>query len=119
MGGFAQNLIEGFAGAAGDQNTVNRIEKEKANRTALSHAELQMQTQSILDDVGGLQKRRAALDPKSPTYQKDLGDIDANLHKARGLLTDLYHPANNPGALQHLGGFIKAHLGKRGQQGRG
>src|SRR5882672_12139586 len=113
---FAQNLLEGFAQAAGDEPTVARIEGEKANQRGLAHEELAAQTQSILNDVTGLQQRRASLDPSSPTYQKDIADIDANLHKARQTFTDLYHPEKNPDALQHLGSFLKQHIGRRQQQ---
>lgn len=109
---FAQDLFEGFANAAGDTGTVNRIEKEKGDRRATQHEELSAQTQSILNDVTGLQQKRAALDPKHPEYQKDLAANDQALHDARQTLTDLYHPEKNPNALQHLGGFIRQHLSK-------
>jgi hypothetical protein len=109
---FGQNLLEGFAQAAGDQPTVQRIENEKSDRKATQHEELQAQTQSILDDVAGLQKRRSTLDPKHPNYQQDLESNDKALHDARQALTDLYHPEQNPGALAHLGGFIRQHLSK-------
>jgi len=110
--GFAQNLFEGIANAVGDQPTVEHIEKEKADRRATAHEELQGQTQSILNDVAGLQTTRAGLDPKAPGYQKDLEANDQSLHDARQALQDLYHPEKNPGALQHLGGFIRSHLSK-------
>ncbi len=109
---FAQNLLEGFAQAAGDQPTVQRIENEKSDRRATQHEELAAQTQSILNDVTGLQQRRGTLDPKSTTYQKDLAENDKALHDARQALHDLYHPEQNPGALAHLGGFIRQHLSK-------
>lgn len=109
---FAQNLLEGFAQAAGDQPTVARIENEKADRVATQHEELAAQTQSILNDVTGLQQRRATLDPKATTYQADLAANDKALHDARQALTDLYHPDKNPGALNHIGGFIRQHLSK-------
>ncbi len=76
---FAQNLLEGFAQAAGDQPTVQRIENEKSDRRATQHEELAAQTQSILNDVTGLQQRRGTLDPKSTTYQKDLAENDKAL----------------------------------------
>ncbi len=109
---FAQNLLEGFAQAAGDQPTVQRIENEKSDRRATQHEELAAQTQSILNDVTGLQQRRGTLDPNSTTYQKDLAENDKALHDARQALHDLYHPDQNPGALAHLGGFIRQHLSK-------
>jgi len=111
-----ENLVEGFAGAAGDVNTLNRIGQRRAERTGLAHEELQAQTQSILDDVHALQQRRVGLDPKSETYQKDVGAIDAALHKARQTFTDLYHPEKNPDALSKLGGFLRAHIGRRQAQ---
>lgn len=109
---FAQDLFEGFANAAGDTGTVNRIEKDRANKLATKHEELAAQTQSILNDVSGLQQKRAALDPKHPNYDKDVAANDQALHDARTTLTDLYHPETNPGALAHLGGFIRQHLSK-------
>lgn len=108
---FAQDLFEGFANAAGDTGTVNRIEKDRANKLATKHEELAAQTQSILADVSGLQQKRAQFDKNSPTYDKDIAANDQALHDARQTLTDLYHPEQNPGALAHLGGFIRKHLG--------
>ena len=112
---FLENLAEGFAGAAGDTGTVERIEKTKARREALSDYELQNQTNMILADVDALHQRRAALDPNSPTYSTDVQSIDQALHDARGVFTDLYHPEKNPGALSKLHGFIQQHITKRGQ----
>jgi hypothetical protein len=94
--------------ASAFQNIGNQ---KKADRRATSHEELQANTEAILGDVRMLQDRRVKLDPKSPTYQKDLSEIDANLHTARQAFTDLYHPEKNPGALEKLGGFITSHLG--------
>jgi len=115
-----ENLVKGFAGAAGNQNVVSQIEKHQANRKATSDEELHANAQSILNNVSGLQQKRAALDPKSPTYKTDLAANDAALHDARQLFTDLYHPAKNPGALSKLVGHVKAHLsGKQPAQTAG
>lgn len=94
--------------ASAFQNIVNQ---KKADRRATSHEELQANTEAILGDVRMLQDRRSKLDPKSPTYSKDVADIDANLHSARQAFTDMYHPEKNPGALEKLGGFLQSHLG--------
>lgn len=110
--GIAENLVEGFASAAGATDAVKRIEDKKQRRQSLSDQELQAQTQQILGDVSNLQDRRSKLDPNSPTYQQDLKTIDQALHDARGVFTDLYHPQNNPGALGKLTGYIERHLGK-------
>lgn len=112
---FSENLIEGLASAAGATDAVGRIEQKKQRRQALSDAELEAQTHQILGDVSALQERRAKLDPNSPTYQQDLKTIDQALHDARGVFTDLYHPQNNPNALQKFGGFLKTHLGRQKQ----
>jgi len=110
---FLENIVEGFAQAAGDQSTVAKFENEKTRRRGLEHEELQAQTQSILNDVGALHQRQQSLDPKSPTFEKDSSDIRSALAKAQQSFTDLYHPEKNPGALQHVAGFIKQHLSKR------
>ena len=112
---FAQDLFEGFAQAAGDEPTVQRIENEKSDRRATQHEELSAQTQSILNDVAGLQQQRSTLDPKHPEYKTQLESNDKALHDARQALTDLYHPEKNPGALAHIGGFIRQHLSKNKQ----
>jgi hypothetical protein len=109
MGGF----IEGLAEAAGNTSAVNRIEREKGDRRATQREALQAQTQEILADVSTLQQRRAKLDPKSLTYNQDLADIDASLEAHQQAFKDLYHPEKNPGALQHLGSFIKEHIGRQ------
>jgi hypothetical protein len=108
-----ENLLEGLSSAAGSAQGVGTIEQRKQRRQALSDAELEAQTQQILGDVQGLHERRSRLDPNSPTYQQDLQTIDQALHDARQVFTDLYHPQNNPGALEKFGGFLKSHLGKR------
>ena len=104
--GLFQNLVQGFAGAAGDEGTVNRIQKKKDEATALSHEELSGKTQSILSNVSALQQRRAALPPGSP----EIANIDKALKENQQAFQDLYHPTKNPGALQHLGGFLKQHI---------
>lgn len=114
--GLFQGVLEGVAQAAGSQGTVDRIEKKKAEKQAMSHAELKDQTQSVLNDVTGLQQKRSTLDPNSPTYKDDVAANDKALHDARQTLQDLYHPEKNPGALAHLGGFIRAHIGKQEPQ---
>ena len=104
--GLFQNLVQGFAGAAGDEGTVNRIQKKKDEATALSHEELSGKTQSILSNVSALQQRRAALPPGSP----EIANIDKALKENQQAFQDLYHPTKNPGAFQHLGGFLKQHI---------
>jgi hypothetical protein len=103
---FLENLVEGFAGAVNDPNTVNRIEGRKADRRATAHEELQANTQSILDDVGKLQERRAALPAGSP----EIANIDKQLAAHQQAFTDLYHPVKNPDNFQKLGGFLKQHI---------
>lgn len=113
---FVEDLLQGLSSAAGSDFGVNTIQKRKDQRKQLSDLELENQTQQILGDVQTLNDRRSKLDPNSPTYKQDLQTIDQALHDARQVFTDLYHPQNNPGALQKFGGFLKSHLGKnRGQ----
>lgn len=109
--GIVENLVQGFANAAGATEASGAIQKKKDDRRATAHEELEANTKGILDDVKRLQDRRAQLDPKSPTYSTDIADIDANLHTARQAFTDMYHPEKNPGALEKLGGFLQSHLG--------
>lgn len=101
-----ENLVQGVAEAAGAEGTVNRIQKNKDDRTATAHEELHGRTKAIFDDVAKLQERRAALPPGSP----ELPGIDKSLHDHMQAFQDLYHPTKNPGALQHLGGFLKQHI---------
>jgi hypothetical protein len=108
-----ENLAQGFAEAAGAPDAAAGIQRVKDDRRATQHEELEANTHSILDDVKKLQARRAALDPKSPTYQNDVAEIDSNLHQARQAFTDLYHPEKNPGALAKFGGFLKSHSAKQ------
>lgn len=110
--GLLQNLVEGVASAAGADDTVRSIEKNKSDRQANQHEELEGKTHMILQDVDALHSRRSNLDPKSPTYQKDAAGIDAALTQAQSTLAQLYHPQQNPGALAKLGGFIHSHLSK-------
>jgi len=109
----AEALTEGFADAAGATSTAGRIRKKQDDRQATAREELEAKSHEIFQDVKRLQDRRAALDPKSPTYATDLAGIDASLTQHQQAFTDLYHPEKNPGALQHLSGFIKSHLGKQ------
>jgi hypothetical protein len=115
---FIQSEAAGLSEAAGAADTAKSLRGQMDDRRATAHEELEANTHSILDDVRRLQDRRASLDPKSPTYQKDIADNDTALHDARMALTKMYHPDTNPGALAHLGSFIKSHLGKQPSQGQ-
>lgn len=108
--GLVENLVRGFASAAGADDSVAAIDKKNADRRATAHEELEANTKQLFDDMRGLQQRKLALNPTSPTYQKDAAAIDAEMERARGTFHDLYHPDKNPGALQHLGGFLRQHL---------
>jgi hypothetical protein len=110
IGDVLRNLGAGLSEAADNPEAAARFREPGERRKALSDFELELQTKQILGDVSALQQRRASLDPKSPTYQKDLQTIDQALHDSRGVFTDLYHPQNNPGALDKLGGYITRHL---------
>src|SRR5271154_740126 len=112
---FVENLVEGLDLAAHGQGSAQNIERAKADRRATAHEELQANTQQILNDVTTLQKRRMSLDPKAPDYQSQVKEIDDSLANHQQALKDLYHPEKNPGALQHLAGFIKQHLGGQKQ----
>jgi hypothetical protein len=108
--GILENLAQGFAQAADAPEAAAGIQRVKDDRRATQHEELEANTHSILQDVKRLQDRRAALDKTSPSYSKDLADIDASLNQHMAAFHNLYHPDKNPGALAHLGGFIKTHL---------
>src|SRR4051812_27303453 len=104
--GLLENLVEGFSSAAGATDTVNAIEKNKADRRANAHEELEGKTKGILDDVKTLRERRAAL----PAGDPGIADIDKSLAEHQQAFHDLYHPIKNPGNLQKLGGFLQKHL---------
>jgi hypothetical protein len=112
---LVENLVQGFAEAAGAPQAAAGIQQKKDDRRATAKEELQAKSKEIWDDVKRLQDRRAALDPKSPTYGKDIADIDSSLTAHQQAFTDLYHPEKNPGALAHLGGFLREHLGGQRQ----
>jgi hypothetical protein len=108
--GLLENLAQGLASAAGATDSVQAIQKNKDNRQATQHEELEATTKQLFDDLRGLQERKLKLNPQSPSYQTDAQSIDAEMEKARSAFHDLYHPAKNPGALNHLGRFINQHL---------
>lgn len=104
--GILQNLVQGLAGAAGNDQAVDAIQKNKDDRVATHKEELHGRSKAILDDVAKLQERRAALPPGSP----EIANIDKSLQEHQQAFTDLYHPTKNPGALQHLGDILKQHI---------
>jgi hypothetical protein len=108
--GLLENLAQGLASAAGATDSAEAIQKNKDNRQATQHEELEATTKQLFDDLRGLQQRKLKLNPQSPSYQTDSQSIDAEMEKARSAFHDLYHPAKNPGALNHLGKFINQHL---------
>jgi len=110
---FLENLVQGFAGAAGNDAVVNRIQKHKDARAALSKDELEQNSKQILTGVQNLQGQIAGLDKNSPTYQQDFDKLQGALGKHQEALRDLYHPEKNPGALQHLAGFVRSHIGMK------
>jgi hypothetical protein len=105
-----ENLAAGLTQAAGADEATRAIRKNQADRRATQHEELEANTKQIFEDLQGLKKRKSQLNPQSPTYKTDAAAIDADMAKLQQTFHDLYHPANNPGALNHLGGFIKKHL---------
>ncbi len=105
-----ENIAEGFGRAANASGVVSDIEKKKAERTDLSHLELQTKADQILGDVKQLQARRASLDPKSPTYQQDVSAIDKSLGDHQQAFTDIFHPVKNPTAFQNLGRYLQKHI---------
>lgn len=110
---IAEEIFQGFASAAGAPDAANRIQRVKNDRAATAHEELQANTQDILNNLGEIQGRRKSLDPESPTYERDLAKANSDYDNARQTFHDLYHPAKNPGALQHLVPFLKAHFGQK------
>jgi hypothetical protein len=111
-----ENLAAGLTEAAGATDATAAIRKNQTDRQATQHEELEATTKQIFDDLKGLQQRKLALNPQSPTYQKDAAAIDDEMKKAQTTFHDLYHPDKNPGALYKLGGFIKQHLMKKPAQ---
>ncbi len=108
-----ENIAEGFGRAANAPGVVSDIEKRKAERTDLSHLELQTKADQILGDVKQLQARRASLDPKSPTYQQDVAGIDKSLGDHQQAFTDIFHPTKNPTAFQNLGRYLQKHITRK------
>ncbi len=111
--GLLENLAEGFGRAAGATGAVGDLENRKADRKASAHEQLQANTKMILDEVSDLHEKKAKLHPG--TDDQTIKAIDKRLGELQGNFTDLYHPEKNPGALQHLGGFLKSHLGGKQQ----
>ena len=107
---FIQAEAAGLADAAGADKTADSLRKIRTDRQAKERAELEVNTKRIFDDLKGLHARKQSLDINSPTYKQDAAAIDADIQKVGTTFHDLYHPANNPTALHHLGGFIKQHL---------
>lgn len=108
-----ENIVQGFAGAAGNEGVVNQIQKNKDARATLSKDELEQNSKQILSGVQNLQGQIAGLDKNSPTYQADFDKLQGALSKHQEALRDLYHPEKNPGALQHLAGFVRSHIGMK------
>ena len=104
-----ENLAQGFAQAANAPEAAAGIQKVKDDRRATAHEELQANTNEVLDEVRELHKQKA--DPN--TDPKSIPAIDKRLDELQQHFVDLYHPAKNPGALQHLGGFLKAHSARQ------
>jgi hypothetical protein len=106
--GLFENIAQGLANAAGS-DAGPRIEQRKADRKATQHEELQANTRMTLEEVERLHGEKAKLHPGTDDQQ--IQAIDKRLGELQQNFTDLYHPEKNPGALEHLGGIIKAHLG--------
>jgi len=91
-----ENLAEGFAGAAGATDAVNRIEKNKAHRQNLSDMALEDTVQAHVDVMKGLQTK-LGLNPNDPELQKQLSS-------ERDQLYQLLHSTEQtkPGLVQQL-----------------
>ena len=116
--GLIQNLIQGFANAAGATDASQSIQKDKDSRLSqqreLSRDELHAKTDFIINDVNRLYKNKANLQPG--VDDKTIAAIDAQLGKYQNELTDLYHPEKNPGHGQHLASVFGRIFGKQQQQ---
>lgn len=108
-----ENVVGGLANAAGSGYTANLVTQGQKDRKASAHEQLQANTKMILDEVQDLHEKKSRLQPG--TDDQAIGAIDKRLGELQGSFTDLYHPEKNPGALQYLGGFLKAHLGGKPQ----
>src|SRR6266705_578901 len=63
--------------------------------------------------MSGIQDKIVAEQALEKPDPAKLKEYTSQLSQAQQFMTDLYHPEKNPGALQHLGGFIKQHLLRR------
>jgi hypothetical protein len=110
---LAEDIIGGLANAAGSTSVAGEVASRKENRRATQLEQLHAQTQMTLDEVHRLHDEKAKLHPG--TDDQAIQAIDKRLGELQQHFTDLYHPEKNPGALQHLGGFLKQHLSRRKQ----
>lgn len=110
MPGLLEGLATGLSNAAGS----NVYPDTQKKREASAHEQLQAQTNETLDEVRRLHDEKAKLHPG--TDDQAISAIDKRLGELQTHFTDLYHPEKNPGALQHLGGFLKSHLSKNKAQ---
>jgi hypothetical protein len=86
-----EGLVEGFAGAAGAGDVVNRIEAQKQRRQNLSDEALEDAVQMHVDTMKGIQAKLGQ-NPGDPELTKALSG-------ERDQLFQLLHPSNNPDAL--------------------
>lgn len=108
--GLADNLIQGFASAAGATDVSNRIQQKKDRAQQMSDDELRMQGNELFNNIKQIQDRGKLLNPDSPSYSKDRAANKAELDEANQSFNELFHPMTNPGNFQRLGGFIRAHV---------
>jgi hypothetical protein len=88
---LVDNLLEGFANAAGATDTANRLRGERQHRQNLDDTALEDAVQVHMDTMKGIQARLGS-NPNDPELQKQLSG-------ERDQLFQLLHPANNPDAL--------------------
>src|ERR1017187_2098787 len=96
-----ENLVEGFAGAAGDEGTVNRIEQRKGERKAQSDEERKRQRDAYMATGHDIQKHLALLinpDTMKPMTGREaqVADLRNKLNIVNGHLEKFSNPDFNP-----------------------
>lgn len=92
MGAFAQGLQWGEGQAA----------KQGAHKQALSDAELETNIGQANNNITALQTKLGTLDPSSRDHAETMQALQQQVQDR----TALFHPANNPGAIQKFGHLL-------------
>jgi hypothetical protein len=112
---LVDNLVEGFASAAGATDTVNAFEKKKAQKTQLSDQERQSNLDLYNQALDKITTSIGQIDPAKRTPDNpQWSSLNDALHKTISARTALFHPEYGPGAMSKLAEML--HLEKPGEK---